>query len=54
MLRSLYQGSLYRDSTKKCTKCAVAVFFIIIIKYYFGIALTSGRSRPSDKGGGVI
>ena len=31
MLRSLYQGSLYRDSTKKCTKCAVAVFIIIII-----------------------
>ena len=26
-------------------------FFIIIYKYYFGSALTSGRPRPSDKGG---
>ena len=46
MPRSLYQGS-----TKKCTKCRVAVFFFVIYKYYFGSALTSGRSRPSDKGG---
>ena len=28
MLRSLYQGSLYRGFTKKCTKCPVAGFFL--------------------------
>ena len=39
---------------KKRTKCPVAFFFFVIYKYYFGSALTSGRSRPSDKGGPVI
>ena len=53
MLRSLYQGSLYWGSTKRSTKCPVAVVvFFVIYKYYFGSALTSGRARPSDKEGG--
>ena len=28
--------------------------FLVIYKYYFGSALTSGRSRPSDKQGGGL
>ena len=28
--------------------------FLVIYKYYFGSALTSGRSRPSDKQGGDL
>ena len=31
-------------STKKSTKCHVAGFFLVIYKYYFGSALSSGRS----------
>ena len=28
--------------------------FLVIYKYYFGSALTSGRSKPSDKQGGGL
>ena len=31
--------------------CCSCFFFFVIYKYYFSSALTSGRSRPSDKGG---